>query len=149
MVLKRNKAHKKQAKQQPTFPAVEPYSPPPRDQLEAESWKEYQDNGDWFEVQIWYYPKKGNTRNAHRKTADFYLAYRTKNGSLIASADCSHHGTFHLHDELNDPDHTARKDAMILQTAADVESAFLVSRTLLRKFVAKLLNDERGRGNEF
>lgn len=154
MVLKRSKRHKRQAKQKPTLPPSEPYTPPQRNQLEHRFWKEMLDNGDWIEIHAWYYPRKGNSRK-QPKIADFYIAYRqqvgglaAREGRLIASADCLYHGTFHLHDEVNDSEHVTREDVHIIANPGDVNDAFAESNDKIQEFARRIIEKEgRHRAN--
>lgn len=154
MVLKRSKKQRKLVKQEPTVEPQEPYLLPPRDQLIEECWKEPLNNGDWLEIHTWYYPKKRHNSRRDRKLGDFYIAYWQRlgrvagvNQRLIASADCRHHGTFHFHDELNDPDHLTRQDAQAIESQIDVNAAYDDSRHQIQEFASKIIRKERGQNH--
>lgn len=117
-----------------SYEEPEQYRPPDRNECNEKSWTEYSDDSLLIRIWVWYY---------NGKLVDFYMSlhedspnYPDGLGPIIVSADCRNHGTFHVHNELNNK--RKRKDILPLKDEKDVDEAYTVARFYLTSHAASI-----------
>ncbi len=119
------------------------YVPPPKGECEERDWW-HLEQGFWLHTFCWY-QKKGKGL----KLVNFYIAVHLENalgdreGRLLVSVDCCHHGTCHLHNEVEDSEHENRENIATLRSRSDVEMAYLTASSNVFGYAESVLHKMR------
>lgn len=98
------------------------YTPPPRDSLFPSEYSYFLDDDGLLLLTVRQWSDADDVMADFMTTVEVVDAWDPTGTSrhMIASMDCTNHGTIHFHDEIRDPDHEGRETYMPLRSGQDI-----------------------------